>query len=28
MMTASTIFLAISVMWPLIEKPLIRALRG
>jgi hypothetical protein len=28
MMTASTIFMTISVMWPLIEKPLIRALRA
>ena len=28
MMAASTIFMTISVMWPLIEKPLIRALRA
>jgi hypothetical protein len=28
MMTASTLFMAVSLMWPLIEKPLIRALRA
>jgi hypothetical protein len=28
MMTASTVFMAVSLMWPLIEKPLIRAIRA
>lgn len=28
MMTASTLFMVISVMWPLLEKPIIRALRA
>ena len=28
MMTASTVFMTVSLMWPLIEKPLIRALRA